>query len=159
MEMDFSETQCLMTHYRGQPLKIDEIDILSWLTRLMGLPIKPNCSFTDACGVCLSLSYFQVDNAYTNPSRLTVIIRIIRRADLWYELSWWLLPVEWIRLRQSGQPWQHRPITRWISSFIPQKFIPKIKFSISKYILFFFSNPGTQADIVWTSCPCVSVEA
>lgn len=84
MEMDFSETPRLMSHYGGQPLKIDEIDILSWLTRLMALPIKPNCTFSEACRDCLS--YFQVDNAHTNPSRLTVIVRIIRRVDF-YEMN------------------------------------------------------------------------
>ena len=50
----------------------------------------------------VSPSYFRVDNAYSNPSRLTVIIRIIRRADIWYELSWWLLPVKYNSLGQPG---------------------------------------------------------
>lgn len=44
--------------------------------------------------VCLSLSYFQVDNAHTNPSRLTVIIRIIRRADISDEFPRWMLSAE-----------------------------------------------------------------
>lgn len=109
--MDSSETQCLMTHYCSQPLKIDEMDILSWLTCLMGLPIKPNCSFSDACRVCLSLSHLQVDNAYTNPSGLTVIIRIIRGADIWDELSRWLLPVKMKLSETRGQPWRQKPIT------------------------------------------------
>lgn len=40
-----------MTHLFGQPLKIDEKDILSRLTLLIGVPVKPNCPFNDACTV------------------------------------------------------------------------------------------------------------
>lgn len=104
MEMDFSPTQCLMTHYCGRPPKIDEIDILSWLTRLMGLPIKPDCSFTHAWSLPIPFPPLhtphppppptpwggqrsQVHSGGANPSRLTVIIRVIRSADIWYGAS------------------------------------------------------------------------
>lgn len=40
-----------MTQLFGQPLKIDEKDILSRLTLLIGVPVKPNCPFNDACTV------------------------------------------------------------------------------------------------------------
>ncbi len=30
-------------------IEIDEIDILSRLAPLMGMPVKPNCPFNDAC--------------------------------------------------------------------------------------------------------------
>lgn len=146
MEMDFSETKCLMTHYCGQPLKIDEIDILSWLTRLMGLPIKANCSFTDACSACPSLSSFQVDNAYTNPSRLTAIIRI-RRADIWYELS--LLPVQRSCLRETGNLGSRT--TRQKSLLNPPKSHPQDKvfhLQIGGFIIYLFSG-GRVAQKQW----------
>lgn len=93
-----------MTHYCGRPPKIDEIDILSWLTCLMGLPIKPDCSFTHACFADAPpphthtlhrpplqnhppAPYSQVHSGCANLSRLTVIIRVMSSADIWYRPS------------------------------------------------------------------------
>lgn len=101
MEMDFSETHCLMTHYCGQPLKIDEIDIFILINVPNGFAHKTKLLLQWSM-LKLSRSYLQVNNAYTNPSRLTVIIKIIRRAHFWYELSCRLLPVESNCLRQTG---------------------------------------------------------
>lgn len=92
----------------------------------------------------LSLSYFQVDNAYTNPSRLTGIIRIISRADIWYELS--LLPVEQNCLREVRQPWQQNSSVKFTIHSTKKKSHSKDKvfhLQINKNVfiyLFFFTN-------------------
>lgn len=92
-------------------------------------------------GLSLSPSYFQVDNAYANPSRLTTIIRIIRGAVIWYEPSW-------VELSGTSEPpWhQNNPVES-------ERSAPEIKFYfhlqmqfIFIYIfIFYFNNQRRQA--------------
>lgn len=74
----------------------------------------------------LSPSYFQVDNACANPSRLTAIIRIIRGADIWYEPSW-------AELSGPSEPPRHQN-----NSVEFERSAPEIKFYFHLQMQFIF---------------------